>query len=572
MPEETGPSATYYLRHFEIVVAHSVERYGDLLYPEETGVIEAFNALDRPARQLYARLFNRRHRWFLLENIEYAEIGPLGPPLDALICSGLARMERPGPDHWDEIFPVLTRAHLAAALKQERPKGTKNALGQRALARLETDPEALLPMIRLLHTETFELLMLLYFGNPWQDLSSLVLEELETTRHLPTPLSAHRLFQNREHLNAYLAARKVERRLHDLLEAGEIDAVLEEVMDITAFFEKGTAMGGYESFGKNARHIFARILTWFSGELRQVPDTEVMEFLTRAVALPLPADLLIPIQERLALHLRRSGHRTRLIGLLRSLRATDTPLTFRQEAIVARSLRYLSGRRKAAPAPEEITVELTPWTGTRGGRRLYTSEDGPVAVEEAVINHFRGRGFDGWHVENAFIPTFAAVTFVEAFSADVPGVFQSRYQSAPLDFYSMDFFERRAPLIDQLARDILSAPDPRALLTARYGELQGMALAGADWRRISPALFARALSALPLQGLVSVARHYLRHPKEHGTGMPDLLLLHQDNGEALWAEVKSPSDTLSDLQLHWLEHLTAAGFRAVVVRVTEPSA
>ncbi|MBU1536428.1 hypothetical protein KKF84_13965, partial [Myxococcota bacterium] len=301
MPDQTGTDTVYYLRHFLTVVRHSLTRYGDLLYPEEREIAEAFLSLGPLTRQLYTRLFNRKHRWFLPETIVYAELPNIDFILEELCAAGFASLKKPTSMDWDEIFPVITRGHLAKALCPGKPRGTKSEMGERVRTILTGNPLLLDPMVQLHHAEVFELLLLLFFGNPYQDMTTLVLDEIDTTRYPSYTVSGERLFHDRERLNAYLAARTLEQNLHELLEQGEQNRVLDEVDAILEHFERSVASLPAVYFGRNAEHIFGRIVQWFAQETHRLPPATALNFLARATALKLPPDIQTPLQERLSI-------------------------------------------------------------------------------------------------------------------------------------------------------------------------------------------------------------------------------------------------------------------------------
>lgn len=51
--------------------------------------------------------------------------------------------------------------------------------------------------------------------------------------------------------------------------------------------------------------------------------------------------------------------------------------------------------------------------------------------------------------------------------------------------------------------------------------------------------------------------------------MPDLALIGPHDTGGLFAEVKSPNDTLSDLQASWLRVIEEAGIPVLLIRVEE---
>ena len=84
-----------------------------------------------------------------------------------------------------------------------------------------------------------------------------------------------------------------------------------------------------------------------------------------------------------------------------------------------------------------------------------------VTVEQFALNYYSRQGWKGLHTENSIVTTLFALLFWDILFLDVPGVFNSKYQTSPLDLGSICFYESRKQEISNLLQEI------------RNGTLQG---------------------------------------------------------------------------------------------------
>ena len=79
----------YYLDNFELLLAETARRYGDLLSEGELRFAARFAELPLDARRLYVRLLTRRGPWFRIDRLAYPEVDP-PRAISALEQSGFA--------------------------------------------------------------------------------------------------------------------------------------------------------------------------------------------------------------------------------------------------------------------------------------------------------------------------------------------------------------------------------------------------------------------------------------------------------------------------------------------------
>ncbi len=117
--------------------------------------------------------------------------------------------------------------------------------------------------------------------------------------------------------------------------------------------------------------------------------------------------------------------------------------------------------------PEEHTVHGTQLvqdeiTRTKAGKpggpstktlwldELGSTEDRStqVSVEEMCLSHYRSQGWKGYHAEGGILRTLFAYLFFDILFLYIPNVFQTAYQTCPLDLHTDAFYPARASEIN----------------------------------------------------------------------------------------------------------------------------
>lgn len=85
-----------------------------------------------------------------------------------------------------------------------------------------------------------------------------------------------------------------------------------------------------------------------------------------------------------------------------------------------------------------------------------------------------------FHCEGRIVTTLFGLLFWDVIFAPVPGAFETRYQSAPLDLAEDTFYYVRQPLADARLAEI-KAGRAAEILEAAYDEHQGKMCVGVRW-------------------------------------------------------------------------------------------
>ncbi|KAF5875416.1 putative coiled-coil domain-containing protein mtmr15 protein [Botrytis fragariae] len=256
----------------------------------------------------------------------------------------------------------------------------------------------------------------------------------------------------------------------------------------------------------------------------------------------------------------------------------------------------------------------------------YESPSNPseCSVEQLSLSYYRSLGFRGYHSEGGILRTLFAYLFFDILFLYIPNVFQTEYQTCPLDLHTESFYEARASEINHRIVEIENGMAPGIIreVWEREGERK-TCVVGLRWD------FERQ----DLEGIVEafgsalgkVMRVMAEEYRVRGGGVPDLFLwddgvehevedepMKQDpvkrelkeekdiktailedveeekkelqvknesqNGsqdtikrrrkkEVLFVEVKSENDRLSDTQRMWIHVLLGAGIRVELCNV-----
>jgi Fanconi-associated nuclease 1 len=212
-------------------------------------------------------------------------------------------------------------------------------------------------------------------------------------------------------------------------------------------------------------------------------------------------------------------------------------------------------RRNSSPGPTR-----------RGGKTIWLDprEPGECSVEAMCLSHYRNLGWKGFHSEGGIIRTLFAYLFYDVLFTYVPNVFQTQYQTCPLDLHTDAFYPSRISEINARLNEISNGDAEgiiRGVYTAHHE--RRTCVVGLDWTYDVNDLYeiARCFDG---EALATVCKVMAQEYGQRGGGVPDLFLWRVgegegDRGEVKFAEVKSENDRLSDTQRLWIHVLSGAG-------------
>ncbi|KJZ73643.1 hypothetical protein HIM_06976 [Hirsutella minnesotensis 3608] len=253
---------------------------------------------------------------------------------------------------------------------------------------------------------------------------------------------------------------------------------------------------------------------------------------------------------------------------------------------IPRRLQHDFGHVRLAE-PIEITVEgiqlkrnLLPKPGAQAAstKTIWLDEldsGGECSVEEMCLSHFRTQGWKGYHAEGGIVRTLFAYLFYDVLFIYIPNVFQTAYQTCPLDLHTDAFFPARASEINHRLVKIANGEGERLLREVWQREHERRtSVVGLNWDFDVEDL-AELVNCFHGSALAAICKVMAQEYRHRGGGVPDLLLWRTEGGrdetagppapgEVMFAEVKSANDRLSDTQRLWIHVLTGAGVKVAL--------
>ncbi|KAI9487205.1 MAG: hypothetical protein EXX96DRAFT_605196 [Benjaminiella poitrasii] len=240
--------------------------------------------------------------------------------------------------------------------------------------------------------------------------------------------------------------------------------------------------------------------------------------------------------------------------------------------------------------PKEITIHGERISDQVTGKKsIWRSDDGSeCTVEQVAIEYYKKKGYKGLHCENGIIRMIvrlnlrknkkqkqltiflllqAMLLFWDVIFAPIPGVFETPYQSEPLDLRTDSFYESRIDIINKRLREIEEGNHLTIITEVDNRERPRHTMCvGINWNYEFQDIIEIA-ECIGSSSLVSLCKLFFEEFGQRQGGMPDLCCWNYDKKECLFSEVKGPKDTLSKTQKIWIEALIGFGIQVEVCHV-----
>ncbi|KAM0482948.1 hypothetical protein ACHAP7_004049 [Fusarium lateritium] len=198
-------------------------------------------------------------------------------------------------------------------------------------------------------------------------------------------------------------------------------------------------------------------------------------------------------------------------------------------------------------------------------------------VEAMCLSQYRSEGWKGYHAEGGIIRTLFAYLFYDVLFIYIPNVFQTAYQTCPLDLHTDAFYPSRASEINHRLVEIANGEAPSLLREVWDREHEKRtSVVGLNWDFEVDDLV-ELVECFEGSALAAVCKVMAQEYRQRGGGIPDLILWRTKEtpedqstepgkvkGEVMFSEVKSANDRLSDTQRLWIHVLTGAGVKVAL--------
>ncbi|KAJ2606590.1 hypothetical protein H4R99_000224 [Coemansia sp. RSA 1722] len=260
-------------------------------------------------------------------------------------------------------------------------------------------------------------------------------------------------------------------------------------------------------------------------------------------------------------------HRVSLHSISRQLRGIEKKLGISEQNHYESPRALLEWRE----APERTVYGMKIKNPSRRGPSAWDGDDGvPCSVEALALWRYKEHGYIGVHSENALVTTLFALLFWDIIFHPLPGVLDNEYQNRPLDMHSESFYPSRKELIDDRLEEIAQGRFANRLVL-NYNSGQGTSCVGVSWNLTSEQLLTVA-EYLGGERLGAICDVLAKEYSVKSSGFPDLCMWNPATREILFAEVKGPTDRLSETQRDWIDILLGIGIDVEVCLVRQGDA
>lgn len=227
----------------------------------------------------------------------------------------------------------------------------------------------------------------------------------------------------------------------------------------------------------------------------------------------------------------------------------------------------------------------TPNGTRRGAKTIWLDEldtNEHVSVEALTLSHYRHvLGYKGYHSEGGILRCLFGLLFYDImFDVYVPNVFQTAYQTCPLDLHTDAFYSARISEINSRINELAEPGRAECILRQTWAQHRERktCVVGVRWEEyeLDDLLeIVRCFTGDGLGKLGVVMRVLAQEYGARGGGVPDLFLWmppkseeqSRSVGKVMFVEVKSENDRLSDTQRLWISVLLNAGVEVELCHV-----
>ena len=546
----------YYLSNFDSLIAFVVDTYREILSTDELAWSKSVVNLPVPARRLYVRLLSRQGNTFRLGKLKYPEIEDLEQAAHTLAAVGLANPDAPG--DLEQILPTLTRPELMKLPELHDMKSASRADMDARLVELNS-AEVLCSLlnidrwIEIQHTDTFELFVMCYFGNRYQDLTDFVLRDLGHQNYEKYAIDQNtRAFQTRDHIEAHWRYFQCQASLEqvDITVAEELLGVNDALPDSV---NNNNLIGDM--------HLIRRVSRFRNQLARQLERLQ-----ESALALSLyQCSQLPPSRERQVRILCEQEKIAEALVIAEAMVVApidDSELRF-AERQVPKLKKTLGLRVAKARVFKPITTKLTLQSGP---------DNESDRVELRALQYYQRTG-RCYYSENALVRAVLGLFIWDLMFMPIDGAFHHPFQSGPSDLMQPEFVSRRQSAFDARWKELDDPLRFAARVWQHWEEKRGLSNVLVHWSRLSEELLSDALIRIPVAHWRALFNRLLADLRHNGKGFPDLVLF--PNGEGYeFIEIKGPGDALQQHQRRWMQYFTQHKIPHRVVNIryalTEP--
>lgn len=522
----------YYVVNFFQLSDFVVQTYQDLLTSAELDWYNSLRAVPIDAQRLYIRLLTRRGSIFRLSRLRYTEINSTSCACKELERHFLAHCDAPQP--MSVLLENFTKPEILKILNLRISRAMSRADLVQYVSGVDTHVQEYYRQclqradrwVAIRGYVHWQLFQLCFFGNLYQDSSTLTLDQMGTVKYADYTIDqASRAFTTRRQIEAHWRYFECE-TLYECCKKSDKDALVSLAGALPDKIAGDAAL----------RRRLDRIRNRIARQLERLGCFDIAHQLYQQSEHP-------PARERRARMMMEQQAWADASGLIRQM--SDAP---RSEAERLTATRLLAQCCKARGLAHTRVPVFKPLVS-----RLVLQNTGG-RVEEIARRYYtrHGRCF---YVENALVTGALGLFIWDIIFYPLPGVFFNRYQIAPADFYEPEFQARRQGLIEQRFSELSDKQRFYARLRSNFETYYGNVNPLVNWHRLSPDLLSLAAERIGSSQWLALFSRVLLDPREHRSGLPDLVLFAHDGGYE-FIEIKGPGDSLQSNQRQWMQYFS----------------
>ena len=526
---KSAPPPEYYAEKLETVVRQVLSLYGEILSEPEKKFGESVLNLNEDATRLLARLCTRKGPLFSVETLEYHEIENTSQAIQDLIDVGICTSDQDVDVDAAVSIYSLKQLQLAAP---EVSKQNRRDLYVEDLKECFSTEElidrlfSLVPWLNFVSRESLEILSFLYFGNLYEDLSTFVLTDLGLRTYETYTLDkSTRIFQSKDALERFWNVHRMHVAYDEILER----------CDSKDLMHLAQAIGP-----ASENVVIERQRSRFLNRLAR--DLERQSALSEAYQV-YRLSSMHPARERSVRCLQKLGkikHQKRLV------KEIDTkPWTLEEHE-------FVKSRGRRFKEEELCNVEL----------KYLSIGEQYASIEDHAADQIRSENTTVFHLENSIPTGLFALSHWNWIFAAVEGAFVNEFQSAPVDLFMPEFFEKRQSVLEDPLSDPALLKD-RMIDTAR--KKRGLSCHGMNWEVWTEEFTELFLGAVPINVMINLLHVMKRDLRQMWAGFPDLTIIREGN-HVEFIEVKGPGDRLQLNQRIWIRALVEQSIPVSVMR------
>lgn len=542
----------YYLDNFNFVLKFVQDKYKQILQEQEWRFLRKYYCLQEDAQCLFIRFANRTGLFFRTNKLNYNEIQSLSTSLEELKKRGFINtISTEHTSFGKEILHIFNTKELLNLAENisgikltSYKKLKKEALVEQILADYEF--EQLITQI-LNHEEVIKVnfefevtfIKFLFFGNRYLDMNEFVLRDLglmQYEHHDDDKLIA-RFNTRKEAEDKWLISDQ-----NDLFKDLQGKASPIEIYDWFMNFASST-----QSLSDIARSSYERLI------LKVAAYLEKNKCLDEALS-TYQLSTQAPSRERQVRILQKLKCMDEAANICLNMLAN--PQNADEKFFATDFLNKLNTKNK-------VNKSTTSWLLQSDSIKI--SKDFQYQVELGVADFYQQQGKEAVFSENYLWRAIFGLLFWEIIFDPSLVSFHHPFQRRPSDLYLPDFYEKR----HQIIQAHLAKFDNKQILLQYLGEVfekkNGITNPFIVWEESIWLMTRKAVEFISIDILRDVLHEMSKNIIENLRGFPDLFVW--DTQEYYFVEVKSPSDTLSNQQLFWLQYFQDKGINAKVMRV-----